>query len=152
MAKIGLRWDEAQLREFERRQNPAAEKPRPPRVDSESERILWRALSPLGFVREYEFNPLRRWRLDFAHVDLLIAVEIEGQVHRIESRFLSDLEKYNRVCLDGWLLLRFAPAQVRSDEAAAVVWDAMNLQVARVAAIRVGAANRRGTGDANAND
>jgi len=53
-----------------------------------------------GMEEEYEFEPGRRWRLDFAWPGQLVAVEIEGGVwsrgrHTRGSGFIGDCEKYN---------------------------------------------------------
>lgn len=129
MGKAGMRWDAAQLREYENRRTGATPA-RVRKLETESERSAWAMLSPLGFVREHHFNPMRRWRFDFANLDLKIAVEIEGGVHRLSDRFAGDLSKYNAAALDGWLLLRFSPAQVMGDEAGATIWHAMTIRKA----------------------
>ena len=37
-------------------------------------------LKSKGFVKEYRFNPSRRWRFDYALVKQKIAIEVEGGV------------------------------------------------------------------------
>lgn len=66
---------------------------------------------------EYMFHPTRLWRIDFAWPSRKLAVEIESSVHRIKSRFASDLDKYNALQLDGWTLLRFTAKMVKSGHA-----------------------------------
>lgn len=66
--------------------------------------------------REYRFCRDRQWRLDFAWPDVKLAVEIESSVHRIKSRFASDLDKYNRLTLEGWKLLRFTRKMVETGQ------------------------------------
>lgn len=73
----------------------------------------------IGFVREFRFCYPRRFRFDFSLVDRKLAVEIDGGVHRIESRFRSDREKFNLALKMGWRVLRFSPAEVRSGHAIA---------------------------------
>ena len=68
-------------------------------------------------VREYVFHPMRKWRIDFCWPDQKLAVEIESSVHRIKSRFASDLDKYNALQKDGWTLLRYSAKMVKSGEA-----------------------------------
>lgn len=75
-------------------------------------------LTGQAWVAEHRFCE-RRWRFDFACVDLQIAIEVEGGAytrgrHTRGSGFIADMEKYNRAAIDGWLLLRFTPQQIKS--------------------------------------
>lgn len=72
-------------------------------------------------VRELVFAPPRKWRFDFAFPAEQIALEIDGAVHRIKSRFNSDRDKGNAALLAGWRVLHVTPAQVRSGEALALL-------------------------------
>jgi|SRR5579875_3767526 len=72
------------------------------------------ALQP---IREYVPFPPRKWRLDFSWPERKLAVEIESSVHRIQNRFASDLEKYNRLNIEGWTLLRYTRKMVETAEA-----------------------------------
>lgn len=81
-------------------------------------------------TREHRFAPPRRWRFDFAWIDRLIAVEIEGGVwtggrHTRGSGFESDAEKYNTAALMGWKVFRFTGGMVKSGAAIATVIEAM---------------------------
>ena len=75
-------------------------------------------------VREYRFNPKRKWRFDFAFIDpaIKLAIEIEGGTYK-KSRhtsargFKADCEKYNQAALMGWIVLRFDAAMVNNLEA-----------------------------------
>ena len=63
---------------------------------------------------EHSFYPGRRWRIDFAIVDLKIGIEIEGGVfsggrHTRGAGFVADIEKYNAAATLGWVILRFTP-------------------------------------------
>ena len=70
--------------------------------------------------REYQFHPTREWRLDWAFLDRMLAVEYEGMPFRGKSRhttiggFSGDCEKYNELALAGWTLLRFNAIHVKS--------------------------------------
>ncbi len=71
-------------------------------------------------VREQRFHPLRRWRLDLAWPDLMLAVEIHGGVyaqgrHTRGKGFELDREKMNEAQLLGWRVLEFSTGQVVSD-------------------------------------
>jgi hypothetical protein len=79
----------------------------------------------LNFRREYEFCPGRKFRFDFAFLNVAklggasLAVEVEGGAHSRgrhtrASGFSSDIEKYNLAALMGWVLLRYTTAMVKS--------------------------------------
>lgn len=75
-----------------------------------------------GFEREYRFHPERRWRFDFANLELKLAVEVEGGIysrgrHTRGSGFEKDAEKYNAAAMDGWMVLRYSTQQVKRGEA-----------------------------------
>lgn len=71
-------------------------------------------------LREYRFHPTRKWRFDFAWPDQHLAVEVDGEVHRIKSRFHADIQKHAIATLMGWTVLRVGGQQVRNG--AAVKW------------------------------
>jgi hypothetical protein len=69
-----------------------------------------------GWIPEYKFISERKFKFDYGHLKLRIAIEIEGGIytgtgHAKTGRYLSDLEKYNMAILRGWLLLRYAHGQ-----------------------------------------
>ncbi len=79
--------------------------------------IRWAEL-PLP-EREYRFASPRKWRFDFAWVDLKIAVEVEGGVwtrgrHTRGEGFMGDIEKYNKAAELGWRLFRYSTDMVDS--------------------------------------
>jgi very-short-patch-repair endonuclease len=76
--------------------------------------VLPRQLLP---VRQHPLLYGRGWRLDFAWPDRMLAVEIDGAVHRIKGRFRSDIERHNVLALLGWRVLRFSPSDVSSGKA-----------------------------------
>lgn len=62
---------------------------------------------------------LRDWRIDFAFVAEKLAVEVEGGTwnggrHVTGTGFDADCEKYNKLTLMGWRVLRFTGASIRS--------------------------------------
>lgn len=71
------------------------------------------------YQSEVRFDPKRRWRIDFAVSEKLIAIETEGG-HWIGGRhvrgagFEADCEKYNALALAGWRLLRFTGNMIKS--------------------------------------
>lgn len=79
-------------------------------------------------VREYRFHAERRWKLDLAWKDKLVACEIEGGIwmqtetgrgkgHAHPKRFLQDIEKYNELALYGWKLIRVTPDMIKDGRA-----------------------------------
>lgn len=79
-------------------------------------------------VREYVFHAERKWRLDLAWHDKLVACEIEGGIwmqtktgrgkgHAHPKRFLQDVEKYNELALYGWTLIRVTPEMIEDGRA-----------------------------------
>ena len=87
-----------------------------------AEQLLYRQLEASGykFETEYRFHPDRKWRFDFALVDEMIAIEVEGGVwkggrHTSPQGFMNDAEKYNEAAVMGWKVLRI-PSQWVADE------------------------------------
>ncbi len=75
--------------------------------------LLWRILNGPELVREYQFHPERKWRVDFAHIPSRILIEIEGGIwiqgrHNRGAGFITDIEKYNEATFSGWRVFRFA--------------------------------------------
>ncbi len=69
------------------------------------------------WIAEYRFHPPRRWRFDYCHIEMKVAVEIEGGAfsmgrHTRGKGFIGDMEKYNTAQLDGWKVLRYTPQQM----------------------------------------
>lgn len=69
-----------------------------------------------GWIPEFRFDSVRKFKFDYGHLKYKIAIEIEGGIytgtgHAKTKRYLSDLEKYNMAALRGWLLLRYAHGQ-----------------------------------------
>lgn len=62
----------------------------------------------------YQFEPTRGWMLDRAWPDLMLAVEIDGMVHRIKQRFESDCEKFAHATIAGWTVLHVTGKNVRN--------------------------------------
>ncbi len=82
--------------------------------ESELERALAFALRINNLdatEREYRFHPKRKWRVDFAWPEAMLALEVEGGSwnggrHTRGKGFIADCEKYNEAALMGWRVLR----------------------------------------------
>lgn len=99
------------------------------REETEAERAFmtrWLQISTLPVedahsipVREYQFDPARKWRFDFSWPLKMVAVEIEGGTwvkgaHTRGVGFQEDCEKYNRAIELGWRVLRYTPTMVEA--------------------------------------
>ena len=86
---------------------------------------------------EHRFAPPRRWRLDLAWPQALLAVEIEGGIwtngrHTRGAGFLADCEKYNEATLLGWRILRVTREHIESGQALRWIERALTLPNQRV--------------------
>lgn len=69
-----------------------------------------------GWIPEYKFVSERKFRFDYGHLKMKIAIEIEGGIytgtgHAKTGTYLKDMEKYNLAQLRGWIVLRYAHGQ-----------------------------------------
>jgi very-short-patch-repair endonuclease len=74
-----------------------------------------RPLAGVEMVREYQFHPTRKWRLDIAFPGIRLAVEVDGRGtdgshgrHHSVVGARRDFEKHNAAVVLGWRILRFA--------------------------------------------
>lgn len=86
-------------------------------------------------VHEVRFDPIRRWRFDFAFPAHKVAVEVEGGSwtngrHTRPAGFEADCEKYNAAALLGWVVLRVTPRMIEDGRALRYVQQAIELQEA----------------------
>lgn len=70
--------------------------------------------------QEYKFLNNRRFRFDFACVEKMIAIEIEGGTwtegrHTRGKGYSMDCEKYNLAQLAGWKVFRFTSDMLQND-------------------------------------
>lgn len=78
------------------------------------------------FERDYRFDPVRKWQVDFAWLTHWVALEIEGGAwavgrHQRPQGFLADIEKYNALTVAGWRLVRASSDMVLEGDAIALV-------------------------------
>lgn len=69
-----------------------------------------------GWIYEYRFDSLRRFKFDYANLRLKIVIEMEGGIytgtgHAKTGRYLKDMEKYNMAVIRGWIVLRYGHGQ-----------------------------------------
>lgn len=104
---------------------PAVKVPAPTRmltqsVDAKRDYVQQLALAGLPEPQfEYQFDPARRWRADYAWPDLMVLAEYEGGVyqqgrHTRGAGFEGDCEKYSRAAILGFCVIRFTYSQVLS--------------------------------------
>ena len=79
--------------------------------------LYWRSLGGPSLVPEFRFDPTRRWRADFAHIESRTLIEIEGGVfvfgrHNRPHGFVLDCEKYLHAWLAGWSVVRLTASQI----------------------------------------
>ena len=75
-------------------------------------------LKKCGWIQEYKFHPVRKWRFDWANPQSKIAIEINGGVwtggrHTSGSGFIKDMEKINASQVLGWKVLQYTPSQFK---------------------------------------
>jgi len=71
-------------------------------------------MSKINIEPEYKFNPVRRWRFDYAIIKYRIAIEVEGGCfiqgrHSRGVGMIKDMAKYNTAVMSGWRVLRYTP-------------------------------------------
>ena len=97
-----------------------------------STEIVTRYFQAMGLpipVAEHRFEPLRRWRFDYAWPEAKIALEVEGGVfiggrHTSGAGFVKDMAKYNRAAVLGWRVLRVQPKELLTVATAQMVKEA----------------------------
>ena len=79
---------------------------------------VWKILNTVceGWIPEFRFDSVRRFKFDYGHLRMKIAVEMEGGIytgtgHAKIGRYLSDMQKYNLAQLKGWIVLRYGYGQ-----------------------------------------
>jgi len=83
-----------------------------------------------GFVRELQFHPTRKWRIDIAFPAQRLAIEVDGGIatggrHVRIAGVLADCEKTCHLAIEGWRLIRVATIQVKSGEALSWIEQAL---------------------------
>ena len=81
---------------------------------------LWQILDGPELEREYRFEPMRRWRADFAHLASRTLLEVEGGLyqqgrHQRLHGYQADCEKYNWATMRDWRVIRLTGAMLTPD-------------------------------------
>ena len=81
-------------------------------------------------VTEHRFHPTRKWRFDAAIPSAKVAIEVNGGIwtrgrHMRGSGYIGDRMKINTAQILGWIVLEFAPDQMKSGEASVVIAEAL---------------------------
>ena len=87
---------------------------------------LWQMLGGPELEREYRFEPLRRWRADFAHLASRTLIEIEGGLyqqgrHNRAHGYQADCEKYNWATMTGWQVIRLTSMMLTPDYVESII-------------------------------
>lgn len=98
---------------------------------SKGERAFYDQCAALGFIPshgEAQVIEDRKWRFDFLFDWADLVVEIEGGVfsggrHTRPVGFSNDCLKYNRVVVEGYVVMRFTTEQVMTGQAQAMLKD-----------------------------
>ena len=82
-------------------------------------------------VEEFRFDPVRKWRFDYAWPEHRLALEAEGGTwsggrHVRGKGYERDCEKYNAAALQGWKVLRVTTAMMNDGRALACLEAALS--------------------------
>ncbi len=85
-----------------------------------------RALKMPDPVREHRFDPVRKWRFDFAWPELRLAVECQGGIwakggHSTGVGITRDLEKLDAAHRQGWTVYQCGSELIKSGRAAETI-------------------------------
>ena len=80
---------------------------------------------------EFQFHPIRKWRIDYAWVNEKIALEVEGGIytrgrHSRGKGMEGDMEKYNTLALMGWRIIRTTPTKLHQTETIKLINQIIN--------------------------
>jgi len=69
--------------------------------------------SSIELIEEHRFHETRKWRLDFAHLETKVGIEIQGGIwnggrHGRGYGIAQDNEKSNEAIFCGWVIIKLA--------------------------------------------
>ena len=81
---------------------------------------LWVMLGGPELKPQHKFEPMRRWRADFAHIASRTLIEVEGGLyqqgrHQRLHGYQADCEKYNWATMTGWRVIRLTSMMLTPD-------------------------------------
>ena len=87
---------------------------------------LWQMIGGPELEREFRFEPMRRWRADFAHLASRTLIEIEGGLyqqgrHNRAHGYQADCEKYNWATMTGWGVIRLTSMMLTPDYVESII-------------------------------
>lgn len=74
---------------------------------------IWLSEIHLNPVQEYKVG---KWFIDFAFMDKMVALEIDGKQHKLEERMKKDAEKDTFLKSNGWRIIRIPWKRYTRDE------------------------------------
>lgn len=83
---------------------------------------VWKMAGGPDLEQEYPFTPDRLYRADFCHVATKSIIELDGQVHAIESRRNDDAYRNNLATREGWKVYHVTAGIMQSDPYGIVTW------------------------------
>lgn len=95
--------------------------------------FYWKLFNqPHNYLEEYNFDPPRKHRFDFAWPKKLIAVEVDGNAWHVAGggRHGSDTdrEKLNIAAFMGWRVFHFSPQMLKQDPISCIEMVAKTIQ------------------------
>jgi very-short-patch-repair endonuclease len=99
---------------------PKQKKPSQSSVLENKFRLLWLTISKTELVEEHRFHDTRKWRLDFAHIEAKVGIEIQGGIwnggrHGRGYGIAQDNEKSNEAIFCGWVIIKLAGNQITTE-------------------------------------
>ena len=87
---------------------------------------LWQMLGGPELKPQHKFEPMRRWRADFAHLASRTLIEIEGGLyqqgrHNRAHGYQADCEKYNWATMTGWRVIRLTSMMLTPDYVESII-------------------------------
>lgn len=77
---------------------------------------LFRLALQKNNITGWEYNhPVKRYSLDFAFIDKLIDIEIDGETHNLEEVIIKDKIRTQELSKLGWTTIRFTSNQIKNN-------------------------------------